>query len=89
MKSNILQALQAALVAMCAAACAGTQPSGDGLSSANRLSPADKRLLDDLERAGCLFFWENGHPETGLVKDRSRAGGPRGLCGRLLAGLEA
>jgi hypothetical protein len=35
----------------------------------------DDRFLDELERASFLFFWESAHPETGLVKDRSRADG--------------
>ncbi len=34
------------------------------------LSPDDDKLLDDLERACFLFFWEQGNPETGLIKDR-------------------
>lgn len=40
------------------------------------LDTRDVALLDDLERAGVLFFWENGHPATGLVKDRTRTDGP-------------
>ena len=34
------------------------------------LSPEDDKFLDDLERASCLFFWEQGNPATGLIKDR-------------------
>lgn len=34
------------------------------------ISPEDDKFLDDLERANYLFFWEQAHPETGLVKDR-------------------
>lgn len=34
------------------------------------LSPDDDKLLDDLERAAFLFFWEQGNPTTGLIKDR-------------------
>jgi len=45
-------------------------------SAPAKLSPEDARLLDDLERAGCLFFWENGDDATGLVRDRSLADGP-------------
>jgi hypothetical protein len=40
------------------------------------LAPADEKFLDELERASVLFFWEAASPETGLVKDRSRADGP-------------
>ena len=34
------------------------------------LSQEDDAFLDDLEKANYLFFWEQAHPETGLVKDR-------------------
>jgi hypothetical protein len=33
-------------------------------------SPEDDQLLDDVERLGCCFFWEQASPDTGLVKDR-------------------
>ena len=32
----------------------------------------DESFLDDLERQGCLFFWEQGSPNTGQVLDRAR-----------------
>ena len=35
-----------------------------------RLSQAEDALLDEVEKANHLFFWEQAHPETGLVKDR-------------------
>ncbi len=34
------------------------------------LSPEDDALLEELEKANFQFFWEQGNPETGLVKDR-------------------
>jgi hypothetical protein len=34
------------------------------------LSPEDDKFLNDLENACFLFFWEQGSPKTGLVKDR-------------------
>ncbi len=34
------------------------------------LTPEDDALLNDLEHAGFLFFWEQANPETGLIKDR-------------------
>ncbi|MHB8540053.1 MAG: glucoamylase family protein [Candidatus Acidiferrales bacterium] len=37
-----------------------------------RLTIADERLLSELEKAICLYFWEQASPRTGLVKDRSR-----------------
>jgi hypothetical protein len=35
-------------------------------------SHEDEAFLDDLERQGCLFFWEQGSPNTGQVLDRAR-----------------
>jgi hypothetical protein len=34
------------------------------------LSPEDDQFLNDLEKASFLFFWEQGNPKTGMVKDR-------------------
>ena len=34
------------------------------------VSPDDDKMLDDLERASFLFFWEQANPQTGLIKDR-------------------
>jgi hypothetical protein len=34
------------------------------------LSPADDALLEELEKANFLYFWEQGNPQTGMVKDR-------------------
>ncbi len=34
------------------------------------LSPEDDALLDEIERACFLYFWEQADPETGLVRDR-------------------
>jgi hypothetical protein len=34
------------------------------------LSQEDDAFLDELQKANYLFFWEQAHPETGLVKDR-------------------
>jgi hypothetical protein len=49
--------------------------SNPSLFAAPILSAADESLLDDLERAICLYFWEQAGQETGLVKDRARATG--------------
>ena len=38
--------------------------------SAPSLSPEDDKFLDELEKANCQFFWEQGDAQTGLVKDR-------------------
>ncbi len=34
------------------------------------LSPQDDQFLEDLEHSNFLFFWEQGNPQTGLIKDR-------------------
>jgi hypothetical protein len=34
------------------------------------LSPQDDQFLNELEHANFLFFWEQGNPTTGLIKDR-------------------
>ena len=35
-------------------------------------SREDNAFLDDLERQGCLFFWEQASPTTGQILDRAR-----------------
>jgi len=44
-------------------------PPGDGYPG------TDDQLLEDIERAGFLFFWEQADPATGQVKDRAFAAG--------------
>src|SRR6204780_3860151 len=34
------------------------------------LSQADDELLEEIEKANFLYFWEQGNPQTGMVKDR-------------------
>ncbi len=34
------------------------------------LSVEDDQLLEEIERANFLFFWEQANPQTGLIKDR-------------------
>ncbi len=38
----------------------------------NKLSHEDEGLLDDLQKSGCLLFWEQASPNTGQVLDRAR-----------------
>jgi hypothetical protein len=37
------------------------------------LSPEDDQFLEELERVNFCFFWEQAHPDTGMVKDRCNA----------------
>jgi hypothetical protein len=40
------------------------------IAAPNALSPEDDALLEEVEKASFLFFWEQAEPRTGLVKDR-------------------
>ena len=42
------------------------------------LAQRDHILLEALQESAFRFFWENSHPRTGLIKDRSSANGPDG-----------
>jgi hypothetical protein len=44
-------------------------PAGDGYPG------TDDQLLEEIEKAGFLFFWEQADPTTGQVKDRALAAG--------------
>jgi hypothetical protein len=46
------------------------------LPAASGLSPEDNQFLEELEKASFQFFWEQAHPESGLVKDRSNMRAP-------------
>jgi len=48
------------------------QPSSAVSSAAGRpvLSTEDDQFLNEVEKAHFLFFWEQGSPKTGMVKDR-------------------
>ena len=50
------------------------------------LSPHDDSFLEDLERAGFLYFWEQANPDTGMVKDRSNV---RSTDNRVLGSIAA
>jgi len=40
------------------------------------LSADDDQFLEEIERASFLFFWEQGNPNTGMVKDRCNLRNP-------------
>ena len=62
-------------IAILAAGCGGgisttpPPPAGDGYAG------TDDQLLEEIEKSGFLFFWEQGDPATGQVKDRALAAG--------------
>jgi hypothetical protein len=43
---------------------------GAPVASPPVLTREDDQLLNDVEKTGFLFFWEQGSPKTGMVKDR-------------------
>jgi len=58
-----------------AAAAAGCAVAPKGIAYASEPwtpSKEDEAFLDDLERQGCLFFWEQGSASTGQILDRAR-----------------
>jgi len=57
-----------AMAAGCAVAPAGFVFGGDSTER----SKEDDAFLDDLERQGCLFFWEQASAKTGQILDRAR-----------------
>lgn len=40
-------------------------------ASQSSVSEDDNRLLEEIEKAHFLYFWEKADPQTGLIKDRS------------------
>jgi len=61
------------LIAIGGAAGCALVPNGIAFASeAWKLSREDEAFLDDLERQGCLYFWEQASPKTGQVLDRAR-----------------
>ena len=42
-------------------------------STSSLFSPEDDQLLEEIEKANFQYFWEQGNPQTGLVKDRANA----------------
>ena len=44
--------------------------------SGNGLSQVQEAFLEELEHASFQFFWEQGNPETGIVRDRCNATQP-------------
>jgi hypothetical protein len=42
-------------------------------AGSSQLSPEDDQLLEEIEKASFLYFWEQANPQTGMVKDRANA----------------
>src|SRR5499427_1360830 len=48
-----------------------------GKATLPALSTEDDQFLNEVEHASFLFFWEQGNPKTGMVKDRCNVRTPR------------
>src|SRR5687768_15822581 len=48
----------------------GEQAPPSRSDESDALTPDDQRLLDEIQRAAFLYFWEQADPLTGLVRDR-------------------
>ncbi len=55
-----------------AAACALVSPHRAAADGPWRFDGDENAFLDDLERQGCLYFWEQASEDTGQVLDRAR-----------------
>jgi hypothetical protein len=78
------------LAAMAAAAGCALVPAGLAFADDPwKASKDDDAFLDDLERQGCLFFWEQGSPKTGQVLDRARNDLAGGRDPRRMASIAA
>ena len=60
------------------------QPAPSRPGESNALTPEDQSLLDEIQRATFLYFWEQADPLTGLVRDRFnvRAAADTAVCGK-------
>jgi hypothetical protein len=52
-----------------------TFPSSQTVPATHKLTRADERFLEDLERRSFQYFWEQADSQTGLVLDRARTDG--------------
>ena len=55
-------------------ACSGTK-SAPATTTSTTYQGTDEQLLEEIERAAFRFFWEQAHPQTGLIKDRASVSG--------------
>jgi hypothetical protein len=78
------------LAAMAVAAGCALAPRGLAFADEPwKASKEDEAFLDDLERQGTLFFWEQGSPKTGQVLDRARNDLAGGRDPRRMASIAA
>ena len=77
-RRRFLQALAASALAPCLPASlraqTATQKKG-GATPLASIAPELEKLLDEIEKRACRFFYDEAGPETGIVKDRALADG--------------
>src|SRR5260370_31673570 len=71
-RRKLLQRLLGGVYLTRAARRAGAAPAKSSVDS-TALSQEEDAFLDELEKANYLFFWEQDHPDTCLIKDRCNA----------------
>ncbi len=74
-KPNTTRMISRRQMLIAAAGAAGCALAPEGIAFASepwKISKGNEAFLDDLERQGCLYFWEQASPKTGQVLDRSR-----------------
>ena len=64
----------------------GYGATGTKIAPASSEDLTDTQLMEQMERRGFQYFWEQANPETGLVKDRAKA---IGVDTRTLASIAA
>ncbi len=74
-RRNFLQAVTAATGGLLVAAGPAQAWSRQAQPGPAKASKEDERLLDEIERRACLYFYEQADPATGLVRDRARMEG--------------
>lgn len=72
---RVIAALALGWTSLAFAQSSATPPYLLGARPGAILTAEDDALLDDIQRASFLFFVEQMHPVTGLVRDRARADG--------------
>ena len=80
MSSTRRQFLRVALTGAATLPLVGKIAASDLLSNPADTNADDSVLLDEVERTAFEYFWNEAHPETGLVFDRANAAG-RSDCG--------
>ncbi|ABF39536.1 conserved hypothetical protein [Candidatus Koribacter versatilis Ellin345] len=55
--------------------CSGGSKESTAVTPPASYTGTDEQLLDEVEKGSFQFFWEQAHPDTGLIKDRAKTSG--------------